>query len=113
MSITKQMLTALDFIHSMDIIHTDIKPENILFRSHDVKEIEDLESFPQQVFTKKDCFGEILAGEITDRDINSKYTVSLESTARLIDFGGAVQKGDHKGRTVNTRQYRSPEVILG
>lgn len=31
----------------------------------------------------------------------------------MIDFGGATYTDDNKSSTVNTRQYRAPEVILG
>ena len=31
-SLTKKLLTALNFIHSKNIIHCDLKPENILFK---------------------------------------------------------------------------------
>jgi serine/threonine protein kinase len=31
----------------------------------------------------------------------------------VIDFGGATYTDDNKSSTVNTRQYRAPEVILG
>lgn len=32
-SITRQVLTALDYLHSIGLIHCDLKPENILIRS--------------------------------------------------------------------------------
>jgi len=32
--ITKQILTALQFLHNMNLIHSDVKPENILFESY-------------------------------------------------------------------------------
>ena len=41
--ITKQILTALDFVHSLDLIHCDVKPENIMmwsYRSAKVKLID-------------------------------------------------------------------------
>ncbi len=39
--------------------------------------------------------------------------VPKETDIRLIDFGGATFEHDHHSRIVNTRQYRSPEVLLG
>lgn len=32
--IAKQCLVALEFIHGLDIIHTDLKPENVLMKSY-------------------------------------------------------------------------------
>lgn len=32
--VTKQILHALDFIHSLHLIHCDLKPENILIKSY-------------------------------------------------------------------------------
>ena len=37
--IAKQVCTALDFIHSLNLIHADLKPENILFSSYSRCEI--------------------------------------------------------------------------
>ena len=38
--ITKQILTALDFIHSLSLIHCDLKPENILVKSYSRCEVK-------------------------------------------------------------------------
>jgi len=38
--ITKQILTALDFIHSLHLIHCDLKPENILIKSYSRCEVK-------------------------------------------------------------------------
>jgi serine/threonine protein kinase len=37
----------------------------------------------------------------------------LKTDIRLIDFGGATLESDYHSKIINTRQYRSPEVILG
>lgn len=38
--ITKQILTALDFIHGLRLIHCDLKPENILIKSYSRCEVK-------------------------------------------------------------------------
>eukprot|EP00446_Apocalathium_sp_SHHI-4_P077948 CAMPEP_0177550734 /NCGR_PEP_ID=MMETSP0369-20130122/65744_1 /TAXON_ID=447022 ORGANISM="Scrippsiella hangoei-like, Strain SHHI-4" /NCGR_SAMPLE_ID=MMETSP0369 /ASSEMBLY_ACC=CAM_ASM_000364 /LENGTH=836 /DNA_ID=CAMNT_0019035983 /DNA_START=44 /DNA_END=2550 /DNA_ORIENTATION=- len=38
--ITKQVLTALDYVHSLRLIHCDLKPENILIRSYSRCEVK-------------------------------------------------------------------------
>ena len=37
--ITRQLLHSLSYLHSLDIAHTDIKPDNILLYHHDIEEI--------------------------------------------------------------------------
>ena len=83
----RQLLDALDFIHSFGLIHTDLKPENILLQSNRERSHRTADGSDQQV---------------------------PESTSiKLIDFGGATYDTDKKSTIINTRQYRSPEVILG
>ena len=85
----RQLLEALEFLHSFGLIHTDLKPENILLCS------------------------------TSSRDVSYKYhgrTYKLPESTRikLIDFGGATYDDDKKKSSIiNTRQYRAPEVILG
>jgi len=40
MAIAKQVLTALDYVHSLRLIHCDLKPENILIRSYSRCEVK-------------------------------------------------------------------------
>eukprot|EP00274_Cyanoptyche_gloeocystis_P003947 CAMPEP_0196664374 /NCGR_PEP_ID=MMETSP1086-20130531/56910_1 /TAXON_ID=77921 /ORGANISM="Cyanoptyche gloeocystis , Strain SAG4.97" /LENGTH=389 /DNA_ID=CAMNT_0042000651 /DNA_START=215 /DNA_END=1384 /DNA_ORIENTATION=- len=66
-----QILQALVFLHQNDIVHCDLKPENLLIR--------DL----------KDC------------------------VVKVADLGSACRVGDNTCTYVQSRYYRSPEVLLG
>jgi serine/threonine protein kinase len=48
--IIKQVLEALQFIHSLDLIHCDIKPENIVIKSYSRCEVK-LIDFGSSCFT--------------------------------------------------------------
>jgi len=82
-----QLLKAVKFCHSIRLIHTDLKPENILLEDSDYK--------------------------YEKQGTHSDYRVPLSERIRLIDFGGATFEDDHHSRIINTRQYRSPEVMFG
>ena len=85
-AIGKQLMAGLRFLHAQEIVHTDLKPENILMRS--------------------------LVMEKTEDGWN-KAVVLDDATVRIIDFGRAVRRGDRRPRTVCTRHYRPPVVLLG
>jgi len=82
-----QLLKAIAFCHRIKLIHTDLKPENILLVKDDYK--------------------------IVERGGEKDYRVPKCDEIRLIDFGGATFEHEHHSKIINTRQYRSPEVLLG
>ncbi|KAG5185505.1 kinase-like domain-containing protein [Tribonema minus] len=86
----RQLLEAVAFLHSMGLVHTDLKPENVL--------LCDLELEPERGRYKDD---------------QDALMLPVSTRIKVIDFGGATYVDDHKSATVNTRQYRAPEVILG
>jgi dual specificity protein kinase YAK1 len=70
-TIMEQLLQALDFVHRLGIVHSDLKTDNVLFVSEDADKI---------------C---------------------------LIDFGSATAGDRMPGVYIQSRFYRSPEIILG
>lgn len=92
-SFADQLTRAVAFLHSMGLVHTDLKLENVLLVSR----------AKLQPSTK----------ETAARNGATNF-VPQSTEIKLIDFGGATYITDpKKSSLINTRQYRSPEVILG
>lgn len=80
------MLLSLEFLHSIKYSHTDLKPENIVFKYKEIrKKVKD--------------------------DIDY-YLPKRMKKVKLIDFGNAYNFDEFSNTTINTRQFRAPEVIL-
>mmetsp|Transcript_1975 Transcript_1975/g.4201 ORF Transcript_1975/g.4201 Transcript_1975/m.4201 type:complete len:484 (-) Transcript_1975:269-1720(-) len=89
--ITRQVLEALAFLHKLQLVHTDIKPENICLVSGEDKNP-----------------GAGQAGGC------SPSCSPASTEVRLIDFGTAefCAFGKMRHALVGTRQYRAPEVLF-
>lgn len=86
----KQLLTSVAFLHRLALIHTDLKPENVLL---------------------VDASFDLVP---TSRRANArKKRVLRNSEIRLIDFGSATFNDEYHSGVVSTRHYRAPEIILG
>ncbi|CAK4713687.1 unnamed protein product [Aphanomyces euteiches] len=79
------------YLHSINLIHTDLKPENILL-------IDDEEDTGERARLST---------------LKRKLVPPASDRVKLIDFGGATYDDESKSGIINTRQYRSPEVMLG
>lgn len=88
-SFFKQILRSIGFLHRIGFTHTDLKPENILLESQEYYETP---------------FGQY--------STKNKYFLPNRDKIRIIDFGGATKYDEYHSSIINTRQYRSPEVIL-
>ena len=125
--IAKQIFEGIEFLHSIDIVHTDLKPENILLINSDYDKIKSYENIPINISLNEDSDNEdnsfISTKNISSpsksksKSLNKKgnktlYKKLLNTNIKIIDFGSAVEKGDIGTGIINTRQYRSPEVIL-
>ncbi|KAF1325897.1 Cmgc/clk protein kinase, partial [Globisporangium splendens] len=122
-----QLLTALEFIHSIKLIHTDLKPENILLVDDEEERVSSSSSSSP---SSTSSYGSPPNGNASqwsngrqwkqrDRGLSEGESGRLAlrppacNAVKLIDFGGATYDDESKSSIINTRQYRSPEVILG
>lgn len=86
-SFFRQILRSIGFLHRIGYTHTDLKPENILLETRTYYESQ------QNIY-------------------QTKYYLPRRDDIRIIDFGGATKYDEYHSSIINTRQYRSPEVIL-
>jgi serine/threonine protein kinase len=78
--IARDLVEGVGFLHEMRLIHTDLKLENVMFRGGETFFMEDYR--------------------------RRKVKLPRGGGVKIIDFGGATYDNQHKGKTVNTRQYR-------
>ena len=115
-SISRQLLQAMMFLKSMNLIHTDLKVENVLF-------VGDL---PALLSDQNNDEAHHDEGDGRSRERGRRKSSRSSSQSRnrprelypattlikIIDFGGATYNNEKKSTIINTRQYRSPEVLL-
>ncbi|KAL3896687.1 MAG: hypothetical protein SGCHY_003915, partial [Lobulomycetales sp.] len=85
-----QLLTSVKFMHSINLIHTDLKPENIML-----------------------CDVGSTQPRSSERRSRQRPRELLSTDIRLIDFGSSIFSDDHHTAIVSTRHYRAPEILLG
>lgn len=98
----QQCLLAVKFLHEqLKLAHTDLKPENILLQSTDPPRHD---NFPRLAQWK--------AVQPSTKKEPGPYLRPASSQIKVIDFGNATYEDEHHSSIINTRQYRSPEVVL-
>lgn len=96
-----QLFSSVAYLHELGIIHTDIKPQNIL-----------LEDCAYQTF---DRYGlEPIPSVFVDSEIMGPSTrkILLNPCIRLVDFSSAEFNDKRQSRVISTRAYRAPEVSM-
>eukprot|EP00939_MAST-03C_sp_MAST-3C-sp1_P003686 g3686.t1 len=100
-SVAEQLVRAIAFLHEMNVVHADLKMENILLvrGTFDVIQID-------AALTG--------ARKKSSSSTTSSYRLLKDSRAKIIDFGNAehLRKDSRRHGIVQTRQYRAPEVIV-
>ena len=95
-------------MHKNKLTHTDLKPENILLQYEDLKRV------PFKTYSKKTSgrFSRSSTRSQSKRPMPKMTYEPVYDKIKLIDMGGATWDHEHHSTIINTRQYRSPEVIL-
>lgn len=121
MELTKQivrdMLIGLVEMKSKKLIHTDLKPENVLLRELPKRVKELIENFepppenerPKRKKKRREKFSRTKVHTLNLR--GSQYHDSI--VCKLADFGNACWTDRHFTDDIQTRQYRAPEILLG
>ena len=108
-AIGRQLLEAMNFLHNVcHLVHTDLKLENVLFERP--RSAEELPRRPPSPWR----YRETDPLDSTIRTPLDQFIEPSSASVKVIDLGGATYASSAKASSiVNTRQYRSPEVILG
>jgi len=102
----EQVVRGVAFIHSLGIIMTDLKPENIVFVEEPMN--------PNQANANQSRRSNLVMRSGSGSGNHHKCNKLTSTRIKLIDFGSAVmhKKGATHKHLIQTRHYRAPEVIL-
>jgi dual specificity protein kinase YAK1 len=116
-ALVRQAAEGIQLLGTRNVVHCDLKPENILMVRSDVDSVIAECKKMGTVETKEDL------GRVPDKDLISKPTQSNPDKPgsdeansqwiKLIDFGSACFEGQTTHTYIQSRFYRSPEVLIG
>eukprot|EP00760_Papus_ankaliazontas_P021212 PhM_4_TR18659/c0_g1_i1/m.75826/K08832/SRPK3, STK23; serine/threonine-protein kinase SRPK3 len=115
--VIRQVLLGLTFLHSHGIVHSDIKPENILLVSPTENVMRAMMCVPDSEITEADIVSvqNALRGVYTVAEDEGRMEALFRHYgAKISDLGSArYTNRQYPVCVVQTREYRAPEVLLG
>lgn len=100
-AMAKQLIRSVCFLHDLGIIHTDLKPENVVLCD--------------ESYVEKDLPATVVRSlSARRRDASGgKRRFLTNPEIKVIDFGSAVFHKEYHPPVISTRHYRAPEIVLG
>lgn len=130
-TLLQQAMEGVKDLSQKSIVHCDLKPENILLTNNDqaVLAAGETQSGPTKTKKQKDTKttagpigGSVGAGSTPSTEDTGSSTQSSSTSSKqtedgvkikLIDFGSACFEGNTSHTYIQSRFYRSPEVLVG
>ena len=113
-TLARQAMEGVKELAGKSIVHCDLKPENILLAGENVEKevIGAGENTKQPEPDNMSTSGSVVS-LASMSSTGSKQGTSVPQTIKLIDFGSACFEGNSAHTYIQSRFYRSPEVLMG
>lgn len=118
-TLVRQALGGLKDLSQKNIVHCDVKPENILLSNEeDVAAVVNAEggrrpSPEADGETMSSSVGTLTTDDTGRTSAEASSSADSSQTIKLIDFGSACFEGQAAHTYIQSRFYRSPEVLIG
>ncbi|MCP8718589.1 MAG: dual-specificity kinase family protein [Asgard group archaeon] len=104
-AIAKQLIRSVAYLHDISLIHTDMKPENILLVN---------DSFQRKPLKSRTITSSYLSlGTGSSKKVPKQTKILNNVEIQVIDFGSAIFADEYHSSIVSTRHYRAIEIVLG
>eukprot|EP00898_Chlorokybus_atmophyticus_P007870 jgi/Chlat1/8084/Chrsp75S09196 len=107
----RQILHAVAALHALGLVHTDLKPENIVLTSLHYSYFKTSAQEEASLSNMLSAFMHILRTH--GHSSEDRRWMPHSTRVKLIDYGSATFDNEYHEPIVTTSHYRAPEVLLG